>query len=104
MKAVVRPVARQDILHQYRYYISEGAYDAADGFIDAVDMSIAHLSRMPETGAPKNSINLALSGLRSWPVKGFEDIRIYYLIQNEEIRIIRVLHGRRDIHNILESD
>ncbi len=59
---------------------------------------------MPETGAPRISSNPILSDLRSWPVKGFEDIRIYYLIQEEEIRIVRVLHGRRDIQNILEND
>jgi len=59
---------------------------------------------MPETGTPRISSNPILSGLRSWPVKGFEDIRIYYLIQDEEIRIVRVLHGRRDIQNILEND
>jgi toxin ParE1/3/4 len=104
VKPVVRPAARGDILRQYQYYIFEGAYDAAGRFIDAVDISIAHLSGMPETGAPRISSNPILSGLRSWPVKGFEDIRIYYLIQNEEIRIVRVLHGRRDIQNNLEND
>ncbi len=103
MKHVIRPAARDDILRQYQYYVTEGALDAAARFLDAVDDSVAHLSQMPETGAPRSSINPALSGLRMWPVKGFEDIRIYYLIQSDEMRIIRVLHGRRDIQNILEN-
>jgi len=30
-------------------------------------------------GAPKPLRNSALEGLGAWPVKGFEDIRIFYL-------------------------
>ncbi len=48
--------------------------------------------------------NPLLAGLRTWPVKGFEDIRIYYLVQGDVLRVIRILHGRRDVGTILEGE
>jgi hypothetical protein len=35
---------------------------------------------MPQIGAPKQFKNPALAGLRSWAVKGFEDILIFYVV------------------------
>jgi toxin ParE1/3/4 len=42
--------------------------------------------------------------LRAWPVKGFEDFRIYYLQRPGEAAVVRILHGRRDIGSILEDE
>ena len=41
---------------------------------------------------------------RSWPVAGFEAIRIYYLLDEDAIRVIRILHGKRDVKRILERE
>lgn len=102
MKYVIRPDAKDDIIRQFRYYLLADALEAATRFLDAVDESIGQLCRMPESGAPKNLKNPLLAGLRSWPVKGFEQVRIYYVVQEEILRVIRVLHGRRDVQTILE--
>jgi toxin ParE1/3/4 len=56
---------------------------------------------MPGIGAAKTLRHPALQGLRSWPVQGFEDIRIYYVVQGEILKVVRVLHGKRDINRIL---
>ena len=76
----------------------------ADGFVDAVDRSVEALCRMPEMGALRSMGNPLLAGLRSWPVEGFEDLRIYYLVQPDVLRVVRVLHGKRDIVRILERE
>ena len=39
-----------------------------------------------------------------WPVAGFEAIRIYYLLDKDTIRVIRILHGKRDVKRILERE
>jgi toxin ParE1/3/4 len=101
VKYVIRPNAKDDILRQYRYYLLEGALDEANSFLDAVDESIGVLRGMPEIGAPKLLRNPALAGLRSWPVAGFEDILIIYIVQPDTLRVVRVLHGKRDIKKIL---
>jgi plasmid stabilization system protein ParE len=33
----------------------------------------------------------------------FDEFRIYYLVRDDVIRVLRILHGRRDIASILES-
>ena len=104
MKHVIRPNAKDDILGQFRYYLLEDSLEAATRFLDAVDESVETVCVMPEMGAPKQFRNPVLAGLRSWPVKGFEDIRIYYAVQGDVLRVIRVLHGRRDIRKILERE
>ncbi len=104
MKVVVRSEARQDILRQFEYYLIEkNAETAAIRFIAAVQAAISQVSRDPWIGAPKNLGNAKLAGLRSRPVKGFPEIRVYYLVSNEAVRVVRVLHGRRDIYTLLES-
>ena len=59
---------------------------------------------MPGMGAPKLLRNSALAGLRVWPVEGFEDMRILYLVQGETLKVIRILHGKRDINRIMEGE
>src|ERR1700683_5862867 len=56
-------------------------------------------------GGPHHpSSNPHLQDLRSWPVAGFEAIRIYYLVDEGAIRVIRILHGKRDVKRILEGE
>jgi len=98
---VIRPAARADILRQYRFYLAQDALDAATRFLRAVEQSIGQLVKTPEAGSPKIIRNTALAGLRSWPVKEFNDVRIYYLNRSGLIRILRVLHGKRDLRKLL---
>lgn len=58
---------------------------------------------MPGAGPPRLTSNPHLSGLRSWLVKGFDEFHVYYLVRPELLIVVRVLHGKRDIDAILES-
>ena len=104
MKHVIRPAAKDDIIRQYRYYLLQDAFEAATRFLDAVDESIKAICRAPQVGVPKILKNPVLSGLRSWSVKGFEDILIFYVIRPDSLRVVRILHGRRDIQKVLEQE
>ena len=59
---------------------------------------------MPGVGAPRHLQNPKLEGLRSWPVYGFPAQRVYYLHDKNQLRIVRVLHGKRDIRSLLEAE
>jgi toxin ParE1/3/4 len=48
--------------------------------------------------------NPALRGLRVWPVEGFEEFLICYVMQGDTLRVIRVLHGKREIDRILKKE
>jgi toxin ParE1/3/4 len=101
----IRTAAREDILRQYFYYmIEKDAVRAAERFLDAVQSATEMLCRMPRAGAPKILGNPLLSGLRSWPIKGFPAMRIYYLHSGDDLRIVRVLHGKRDIDPLFEEE
>jgi toxin ParE1/3/4 len=76
MKRVIRPLARDDILRQYRYFLlTENAPLAAQRFLKAVRETITQVCRLPGIGSVTTLKNSKLTGLRSWPVKGFEAVR-----------------------------
>jgi len=101
----VRTSAREDILRQYSYYeVEKDAAAVAERFLDAVESAIQMLCRAPGIGAPKMLNNPGLKGLRSWPVPGFPAMRIHYIHAGDELRIVRVLHGKRDINSLLEEE
>jgi plasmid stabilization system protein ParE len=92
VKAVIRPRAQDDILRQFRWYlVDQDAPDAAFRFVEAVEASVEQLLRMPNMGAPRELRNPALKGLRLWPV-------------NDTVRVIRILHGKRDVDRILKKE
>jgi len=104
LNVYIRSTAREDILRQYFYYLVEKDAAAAAGrFLEGVQSSIELLCWMPGAGAPKVLRNPSLAGLRSWPVRGFAAIRIYYIQSEDELRIVRILHGKRDINPMLEE-
>ena len=105
MNVSVRTSAREDILRQYFYYaVEKDTEPAADRFLASVQSAIEFLCRMPDAGAPRLLDNQALLGLRAWPVTGFSAIRIYYIHSGEDLLIVRVLHGKRDIGPLLEGE
>lgn len=105
MTFFIRSHARADILRQYEYYLIEkDAEAAAVRFVAAVQAAVKQVCNQPGIGTPKALANRRLAGLRSWPVKGFPEMRIYYIAGVDAVRVIRVLHGRRDIDPLLEAE
>jgi toxin ParE1/3/4 len=62
------------------------------------------LRQHPLVGSRYHSSVPQLHDLRSWPIAGFESIRIYYLADSGAIHVIRILHGKRDLKRILETE
>lgn len=90
---------------KFRYYLlTENLPDVAVRFRDAVRQTVESLRQHPLVGPRYHSHHPQLQSLRSWPVTGFEAIRIYYLLDNDAIHVIRVLHGKRDVKRILEGE
>ena len=105
VKKVIRPRAQDDILRQFRWYLVEqDAPDAAFRFMEAVEASVEQLLSMPYIGAPRELRNQALEGLRFWPVKDFDDFLIFYVVVEDTVRVIRILHGKRALDRILKKE
>lgn len=48
--------------------------------------------------------NSRLQGLRKWKVKGFDKYFIFYMIEDELLKIIRILNVSRNIYDILNQE
>ena len=102
MKVEIFPRAQADIIRQFRYYlVDQNAPLIALRFREAVIESLAQLKAHPRIGS---LFRCSVTGLRSWPVKGFELIRIYYLELPGRLRVLRILHGKRDVRRILRRE
>jgi plasmid stabilization system protein ParE len=84
--------------------VDHNAPDAAFRFLEAVETTIGRIAEMPGIGTPKVFKNPLLAGLRSFPVDEFENIHVYYLADRKGLRVVRVLHGPRDIGTILANE
>ena len=105
MRVAYRQAAQTDLIRQFRYYlVTLELPRVALRFKQAVKRTVKELSRQPNIAAPCHLRNPALQSLRSWPVDGFEAIRLYFLADDEAMRVIRILHGKRDVRGILERE
>jgi plasmid stabilization system protein ParE len=100
-----RQAASDDVVRQFRYYlVTQNIPEVAVRFRTAVRQTIQSLQQHPLVGPRYRSSNPQLPTLRTWAVAGFEAIRIYYLVDKDTLRIIRILHGKRDVKHILEGE
>src|ERR687895_375579 len=101
LKVIYFRKAQEDI-YDITYYIAEDNLEAAVAFFEAVESTCALLSTMPGIGSARDFRNPRFAGLRMFPVKKFENFLIFYQSTEEEILIVRVLHGARDIAALFE--
>jgi plasmid stabilization system protein ParE len=73
-------------------------------FREAVKDTVGLLREHPLIGRRYPLRNPRLQNLRSWPVMGIEAIHICYLSEMTAIRVIRILHQKRNVRRILEKD
>ena len=105
MKVSYRQGASDDLVRQFRYYLAVvNVPEVAIRFRDAVRQTVQSLRQNPLVGPRYFSSNPQLQNLRSWPVVGFEAIRVYYIPEEEVVYVIRILHGKRDVKRILEDE
>ena len=98
-----RPSARLDLLEQFVYFAEEATLELADRFTAAVDATCVQLRTHPRSGTAYHPNAKRLKGLRRIPVQGFEQYLIFYLPSAAGIDVFRVLHGARDIQNLLSD-
>ena len=105
MKVAYRNAAREDIIRQFRYYlVTLNLPEIAVRFRDSISRTVQFLRNHPNAGSHYRSDDPRLQGLRSWPVAGFEAIRIYYLDDVDSVHVVRILHAKRDVGNILAQE
>lgn len=105
MKITYRQAARDDLIRQFRYYlVTLKLPEIAIRFKEAARKTAGAIREQPRAGPLHPVRNPQLKNLRSWPVPGFEAMRFYFLVEDETIQVIRILHGKRNVRQILEQD
>lgn len=94
-----RPQAERDIEECF-VFIAEDNLDIGVTFLVAVEDSLEQLSRMPLIGKTKRF--RTVKNLRMWAVKGFDSYLIFYLVNEDSIELVRLLHGARDIDGLFD--
>jgi toxin ParE1/3/4 len=79
------------------YYVAKdsGSVEIADQLIDSITERFFLLVGHPYLGRPRDA-DFGI-GLRSFPVGEFV---IVYLVEDEDVLILRVVHGRRDMEEL----
>lgn len=76
---------------------------SARRFLLAVEKLAERLTEVPEFGAIYEIDHPELVGLRAFPVPRFNKYIMFYRVHDDQIEILRVIHGARDIPTILEG-
>lgn len=93
-------LAKHDLAVQAAYLRQESP-PSAIRFLEAAEKTFEELAAMPGLGAVEDFSVPQLQGLRCWKIRGFEKVLVFYLPIDRGIRVMRVLHGARDIPAIL---
>ena len=101
---IPRDRANRDVEEVIDHYLSEGAEQAALGFVDALEQAYAHIGCYPAAGSSRYAQELNLPRLRFWPLARYPHL-VFYTDSNDHIDVWRVLHGQRDMPEWMqESD
>jgi toxin ParE1/3/4 len=100
---VPRELANSDVDEAIEYYLSEGAEQAALGFIDALEKAYTHIGRYRDAGSNRYAHELNLPGVRYCSLKRYPHL-VFYVEREDHVDVWRILHGQRDIPAWLSAD
>ncbi len=95
-RVVLTAQARREVRLSTAWYKQEGGVPLARRWVGAVEAALRHIGAHPQAGFTRHAIELKLDGLRCWPINGFPYL-VFYVEQEQQIEVGRVLHAQRDI-------
>lgn len=90
---ILSEIADEDLVNIFDYTMDEFGFDQAEKYLFEIDDIFQNLIINPQLGKTRNEIK---QGLHSFPK---DNHVIFYRISEDHIRIVRILHGSRDIPN-----
>ena len=99
MALLLAPQAAAE-LDEIWYYVARGSGNpqVADRLIDSITSRFLLLSTHSYLGRPRDKD--LRPGLRSFPVGNY---LVIYRVEGEDVLILHVAHGRRDLESLFES-
>ncbi len=96
--------ARLDLVEIGDYLARKASLAVSERFLDEAEQTLARLSRRPKLGALWESDAPGCDDIRYLPLSRFRHYLIFYRPIDGGIEVLRVLHGARDIRQVLEPD
>ena len=100
---IVKNRATQDLRQAANYLLVQGTTEVAERFLESAETAFAQLATAPAIGKVVHLVSPVLGEIRQWRMKGFQDYLIFYRFQNDQVEVVRVLHGKRDLEDILAN-
>ena len=94
--------AEEDIFRQAAWYEDRARPGIVARFLAALELRQFALANNPQLGRPRHFRSPALAGLRSLALReGFGAHLLFYRLHRDEIELVRVIHGARDLEAAL---
>jgi toxin ParE1/3/4 len=97
----VSDVAVADVLDQGEWYEHRSGEALAKRWGNAVTSALIRIEKNPRSGAKCTFSSDELHGIRRMPIEGFPRHLIFYRADKNEILILRIAHGARDLESLL---
>ena len=91
------PIAEED-LNEIVDYLLEYSIDAANAFIDELEKLEERLSMFPESAVAIRDKKFRSMGYRMAVIG---DYLLFYTLRNENVYVMRIMHGKRDYLSLL---
>lgn len=98
---IIRPRAQADI-DECAAFIATGSVEAAHRFLTNAERTLKETALFPKSGSPRVSARKSLAEIYARPIVGFRNYLVFYrILKGGNIRVVRVLHGARDVATML---
>ncbi len=101
-RVVRREQARRDLVRHAAYLAEHAGLETAGRFLDEVEAACAQLAKTPELGARRKFAHESLANVRMWPLRTFAEYLLFYEPISDGIRLIRVIHAKRDYRRVMK--
>lgn len=91
-------LAESDLDEVWEYLAVAAGVETADRVLDDCERALRKLARRPGMGHPRE--DLAPAYVRWWLVHSYA---VAYLIDGNELTVLRVLHSSRDVRAVLDT-
>lgn len=92
---VLRPQAREDRRIEVRHYRHEAGGKVAAKWVGALGKALDEITQHPGIGSPVLGLELGVTGMRTWRIKGFP-LSFWYFEREIHIDIARLVGQRQD--------
>ena len=100
---VIGSDARADLNEHTLWLRAQAGPETASHLTQAADQTLLKLAAAPGIGSPVTSRRPELQHMRKGQVAGFRDVLIFYLLREDGIYVVRVLHAAKKWHGILDA-